>query len=85
MYISSHSPSQRSLRPRIVPIPRVQFEHEVRREVTLQAMRWLGQVDDADERWEMDVEKVVRQVGLGILRQFKVDFYELFFSPSFQQ
>lgn len=52
----------------------LEFEHEVRREVTLQVMRWFGQVDDADERWKMDVEKVVRQVGLGILRQYKVGF-----------
>jgi hypothetical protein len=27
----------------------------------------------------MDVEKVVRQVGLGILRQYKVGFCERFF------
>jgi sister chromatid cohesion protein DCC1 len=47
--------------------------------VTLQVMRWFGQVDDADERWKMDVEKVVRQVGLGILRQYKVRFGERFF------
>jgi hypothetical protein len=39
-------------------------------------MRWFGQVDDADERWEMDVEKVVGQVGV---RQHKVGF-ELVFS-----
>ncbi|KAN0111869.1 hypothetical protein V8E52_008075 [Russula decolorans] len=48
----------------------LEFEHEVRREFTLQVMHWFGHVDDADERWEMDVEKVVRQVGLGILRQY---------------
>ncbi len=29
----------------------LEFEHEVRREVTLQVMRWFGQVDDADELW----------------------------------
>jgi hypothetical protein len=58
----------------------LEFEHEVRREVTLQVMRWFGQVDDADERWKMDIEKVVRQVGLGILRQYKVGFGERFFS-----
>jgi hypothetical protein len=40
-----------------------------------------GQVDDADERWKMDVEKVVRQVGLGILRQYKASV--IFFPPSF--
>jgi sister chromatid cohesion protein DCC1 len=56
-------------------------EHEVRREVILQVMGRFGQVDDADERRKMDVEKVVRQVGLGILRQYKVSFSERFFSP----
>ncbi|KAI0270369.1 hypothetical protein BGY98DRAFT_937437 [Russula aff. rugulosa BPL654] len=48
----------------------LEFEHEVRREVTLEVMRWFGQADDADERWEMDVEKVVGLVGL---RQHKND------------
>jgi sister chromatid cohesion protein DCC1 len=52
----------------------LEFEHEVRRDVTLQVMRWFGQVDDADERWKMDVEKVVRQVGLSILSHYKVGF-----------
>ena len=56
----------------------LEFEHEVRREVTLQVMRWFGRVDDADELWKMDVEKVVRQVGLSILRQHKVGFSERF-------
>ncbi|KAF8482774.1 sister chromatid cohesion protein Dcc1 [Russula ochroleuca] len=51
----------------------LEYEHEVRREVTLQVMRWFGEVDVADERWKMDVEKVVRQVGLGILCQHKTD------------
>ena len=37
-------------------------------------MRWFGQVDDGDRPWKMDVEKVVRQVGLGVLRQYKVGF-----------
>ena len=50
----------------------LEYEHEVRREVTLQVMRWFGEVDAADELWKMDVEKVVRQVGLGILRRHKV-------------
>ncbi|KAH9056583.1 sister chromatid cohesion protein Dcc1 [Lactarius vividus] len=48
-------------------------EHEVKREVTLQVMRWFGQVDAANRLWKVDVEKVVRQVGLGILRQHKND------------
>jgi hypothetical protein len=50
----------------------LEYEHEVRREVTLQVMRWFGEVDAADELWKIDVEKVVRQVGLGILRRHKV-------------
>jgi Sister chromatid cohesion protein Dcc1 len=60
----------------------LEFEHEVRREVTLQVMRWFGHVDDVDERWKMDVEnsKAVRQVGLGILRRYKVGFERFFFS-----
>ncbi|KAI0256129.1 sister chromatid cohesion protein Dcc1 [Lactifluus subvellereus] len=49
----------------------LEYEHEVRREVTLQVMRWYGEVDAADELWKMDVERVVRQVGLGVLRQHK--------------
>ena len=57
--------------------------HEVRREVTLQVSRLFGKIDDADERWKMDVEKVVRQVVLGILRQYKVRFERVFFPPSF--
>jgi sister chromatid cohesion protein DCC1 len=50
----------------------LEYDHEVRREVALQVMRWFGEVDAADELWKMDVEKVVRQLGLGILRQHKV-------------
>ena len=38
----------------------------------MQVMRWFGEVDAADTSWKMDVEKVVRQVGLGILRRHKV-------------
>jgi len=55
----------------------LEFEHELRREVTLQVMRWFEQVDEADERWKMGVEKAVCQVGLGILRRWMVDFERL--------
>jgi hypothetical protein len=69
----------------VLKLPRsLEFEHEVRREMALQAMRCFGQVDDADGQWKMDVEKVVRQVSLGILRQYRVGFGERFlFPPSF--
>ena len=33
-------------------------------------MGWFGEVDG--ERWKMDVSTTVREVGLGILRAFKV-------------
>lgn len=46
-------------------------------------MRWFGHVDDAGGRWKIDVENVVRQVGLGILRQCKVGFrFYFIFSAS---
>ncbi|KAH9176582.1 sister chromatid cohesion protein Dcc1 [Lactarius sanguifluus] len=48
-------------------------EHEVKREVTLQVMRWFGQVDADNVSWNVDVEKLVRQLGLGVLRQHKND------------
>ncbi|KAH9017071.1 sister chromatid cohesion protein Dcc1 [Lactarius hengduanensis] len=48
-------------------------EHEVKREVTLQVMRWFGQVDVENVSWNVDIEKLVRQVGLGVLRQHKND------------
>jgi hypothetical protein len=78
MYLVSHSQPQ-------PPSQSLEFEHEVRREVTLQVMRWFAQVDrdDADERWKIDVEKVVHQkVGLGVPRQYKVGFERIFFPPS---
>jgi sister chromatid cohesion protein DCC1 len=53
-------------------------EHEVKREVTLQVMRWFGGVDAENESWNVDIEKVVRQVGLGILRQHKVGGVRIF-------
>ncbi|KAI0305572.1 sister chromatid cohesion protein Dcc1 [Multifurca ochricompacta] len=43
----------------------------VNREVTLQVMRWFGEVDAANESWKVDVERTVRQVGLGVLRQHR--------------
>ncbi|KAI0315138.1 sister chromatid cohesion protein Dcc1 [Amylostereum chailletii] len=48
-------------------------EHEIRRDVVGQVMRWFGSVEGEGrrERWQMDVAAVVRQVGLGILRHYK--------------
>ena len=66
MYIISLS--QRHNTASVLDLSRsLEFEHEVWREVTLQLMRWFGQVDEADERGKMVIEKVVRPVGLGII------------------
>lgn len=51
----------------------LEYEHEVKREVTLQVMRWFGAVDAENESWNVDVGRVVRQIGLGVLRQHKND------------
>ena len=57
----------------------LEFEHEVRREVTLQVMRWFGHVDDADERWKTNVEKVVRQSRPGYFASVQGQFPRTFF------
>ena len=61
----------------------LEYEHEVKRVVTLQVMRWFGEVDAENELWNVDVEKVVRQVGLGVLRQHKVLFYYYYLCDPF--
>ncbi|KIM75108.1 hypothetical protein PILCRDRAFT_688558 [Piloderma croceum F 1598] len=53
-------------------------EYEVKKEVGRQVLEWFGEIvggvgDREKERWEMDVEGVVREVGLGILRNHKDD------------
>lgn len=45
-------------------------EHEVKRDVTRQVMSWFGEIKD--HRWTMDVNATVKEVGLGILRAYKV-------------
>ncbi|KDQ53546.1 hypothetical protein JAAARDRAFT_197354 [Jaapia argillacea MUCL 33604] len=53
-------------------------EHEIRREVCRQVMLWFGQItperttgEKKEEKWSMDVESVVKEIGLGILRNHK--------------
>ena len=38
-----------------------------------QVMQWFGRIAE-DDTWAMDVEAVVREVGLGILRAYRVCF-----------
>ncbi|KAI0063592.1 hypothetical protein BV25DRAFT_1824151 [Artomyces pyxidatus] len=49
----------------------LEYEHEVDRRVVCQVMRWFGEIDESGDIWKMDVEAVVRQIGLGILRNYK--------------
>ncbi|KAJ7228583.1 sister chromatid cohesion protein Dcc1 [Mycena pura] len=44
-------------------------ENEISRPVSAQVMGWFGEVRDGV--WAMDVQGVVREIGLGILRQYK--------------
>ena len=45
-------------------------EHEIPREVTGQVISWFGTVKEG--LWEMDANAVVAELGLGILRHYKV-------------
>ncbi|KAF8205052.1 sister chromatid cohesion protein Dcc1 [Pholiota molesta] len=45
--------------------------HEVPRAVSTQIMAWFGELKDG--RWKMDVGSVVRELGLGILRNHRHD------------
>lgn len=47
--------------------------HEVSRTVSTQIMSWFGEIKDG--KWKMDVEAVVREIGLGILRNHRVFFF----------
>ncbi|KIK68058.1 hypothetical protein GYMLUDRAFT_36879 [Collybiopsis luxurians FD-317 M1] len=46
-------------------------EHDVSRTVTIQVMGWLGDINEIDGKWKMDVEAVVREAGLGLLKEHK--------------
>jgi sister chromatid cohesion protein DCC1 len=45
-------------------------ENEISRAVSTQVMQWFGELREG--AWTMDVDAVVREIGLGILRQHKV-------------
>ena len=48
----------------------LQDDHDIRPPVTKQVMGWFGDVDEHD--WRMDVPSVLKQVGIGILRTYRV-------------
>jgi sister chromatid cohesion protein DCC1 len=45
-------------------------DHDIRPQVTKQVMAWFGDVDE--HHWRMDVPSVLKQVGKGILRAYRV-------------
>jgi len=45
-------------------------DHEVSRAVSEQVMKWFGEIKDG--KWTMDVPSIVKEVGLGILRNHRV-------------
>lgn len=45
-------------------------EHDIKRKVSTQVMSWFGDIDEG--MWKMDVNATVKEVGVGILRTFKV-------------
>ena len=47
--------------------------HEVSRAVSTQVMTWFGEIKDG--KWKMDVNAVVREIGIGVLRNHEVLFF----------
>ena len=47
-------------------------EHDIPRTVSAQVMSWFGEINEPEGRWKMDVDVVVREAGLGILKESKV-------------
>jgi len=45
-------------------------DHDIPRDVSNQVMSWFGQVEEGT--WKMDVNAAVAEIGLGILRHYKV-------------
>lgn len=46
-------------------------EHDIRRDVARQVMTWFGSIKDESGTWEMEVDAVVQEIGLGILRAYR--------------
>ena len=45
-------------------------EHEISNTVSTQVMSWFGVIKDG--KWAMDVDAVLKEIGLGLLRDHKV-------------
>ncbi|KAJ3778775.1 sister chromatid cohesion protein Dcc1 [Lentinula raphanica] len=46
-------------------------EHDVPRIVSVQVMGWFGDISELEGKWRMDASAVVREAGLGILKDAK--------------
>ncbi|RDX45608.1 hypothetical protein OH76DRAFT_1387628 [Lentinus brumalis] len=51
----------------------LEHEHDIRSAVSRQVFSWFGRVDENRGTWDMDVDAVIREVGLGILRAYRND------------
>ncbi|KAH7879924.1 sister chromatid cohesion protein Dcc1 [Lentinula edodes] len=51
-------------------------EHDVPRIVSVQVMGWFGDINEIDGKWKMDVNSVVKEAGLGILKDAKDRSYD---------
>ncbi|KAF8826823.1 hypothetical protein HHX47_DHR5001047 [Lentinula edodes] len=49
-------------------------EHDVPRIVSVQVMGWFGDINEIDGKWKMDVNSVVKEAGLGILKDAKGNY-----------
>lgn len=64
----------------------LQYDHEVPREVSLQVMSWFGQLTQTADcasqplLWRVDVDNVVRQLGIGVLSTYRVRVISFFYN-----
>jgi sister chromatid cohesion protein DCC1 len=58
-------------------------EHEIPQEITKQVVDWFGVVDSAKGTWKVDVEAIVKHIGLSILSGHKVRYSLLLSRDSF--
>ena len=56
-------------------------EHDIKRDISRQVMSWFGELDGG--LWSMDVKATVKEVGVGILRAYKVRSQAIYLFPKF--
>jgi len=48
-------------------------QNEIPRAVSTQIMSWMGDLNDG--KWNMDIDALVKEIGLGILRKHRVSVF----------